>query len=103
MKIMLGLGLALSLACISAAESPSDYQQYFGPRVDSSPVIAREFDRAIVHCQAEASNPYRGAYTSGSHGYLIAVRACLSRYNFIDRGAYAALPVTLGLEHFLDR
>jgi hypothetical protein len=103
MKIMLGLGLVMSLACISAAESPSDYQYYFGGRVDADPVLAAKFDRAARRCEPEASDYTRGSADQNSYLHLIAMRNCLARYNFIDRGSYAALPITLGLDHFLDR
>jgi hypothetical protein len=103
MKILLGLGLALSLGCISAAESPGDYQYYFGGRVDADPVLASRFDRAVQRCEPEASDPYRGSPDRHSYIHLLAMRNCLARYNFIDRGSYAALPITLGLDHFIDR
>ena len=103
MKIMLGLGLAMSLACISAADSPSEYQYYFGGRVDSSPVLSAQFDKAARYCSVEASDANRGSSEPGSYLNLIAMRNCLARHNFIDRGSYAALPITLGLDHFIDR
>jgi hypothetical protein len=103
MKIMLGLGLAMSLACISAADSPAEYQYYFGGRVDADPMLATHFDKAVRHCEPEASDPYRGSPDHVSWLYTIAMRNCLARYNFIDRGSYAALPITLGLDHIIDR
>ena len=103
MKIMLGLGLAMSLACISAADSPSEYQYYFGGRVDQDPVLAAHFDRAARRCEPEANDIDRGSPDPHSYLHIIAMRSCLARYNFIDRGVYAALPITLGLDHFLDR
>lgn len=93
----------MSLACVSAAASPSDYQTYFGAPVDSSPIILAQFDKAANHCEAEASLPGRGSPDVESYPHIIAVRGCLARYNFIDRGAYAYLPIVLGLDHFLDR
>lgn len=103
MKIMLGLGLAMSLACISAADSPGEYQYYFGGRVDASPTLAAQFDKASYRCGLEASDPDRGSADPHSYLYLLAMRNCLARHNFIDRGSYAALPITLGLDHFIDR
>jgi hypothetical protein len=103
MKIILGLGLAMSLACISAAESPSEYQYYFGGRVDQDPVLAAHFDKAARRCAPEASDPDRGSADPHSYLHIVAMRNCLARYNFIDRGSYAALPITLGLDHFIDR
>ncbi len=103
MKIMLGLGLALSLACVSAAASPGEYQYYFGGPVDQTPTLATKFDRASDYCAVEASRPDRGSSDVHSYIHTVAMRNCLARYNFIDRGVYSALPITLGLDHFIDR
>jgi hypothetical protein len=93
----------VSLACVSAAASPSDYQTYFGTPVDASPTILAQFDKAAAHCDAEASRPGRSAPAEQTYAYTTAVRTCLARFNFIDRGSYAYLPIVLGLDHIIDR
>lgn len=103
MKILLGFGLAMSLACVSAAASPSEYQYYFGGPVDQNPTLAAKFDRAAYKCSVEASDPDRGSPDQKSYIHLIALRNCLARHDFIDRGVYSALPITLGLDHLIDR
>jgi hypothetical protein len=79
----------LGLACVSAAEAPENYSIYAGPTVVSDPVILDIYDRALVKCTAEASTPTRGTEFTTSLYYNAALRACLSRRGFIDRGAYA--------------
>ena len=103
MKTIAMFGALLSMATVSAAASPTEYRTYFGSPVDASPVIQGRFDMAADHCEAEASSPARGSPDLGSYAHIVAVRGCLARYNFIDRGAYSTLPIVLGLDHFLDR
>jgi hypothetical protein len=103
MKKIAIFGAVLSMASISAAASPTDYRTYFGSPVDASPVIQAQFYKAADHCEAEASSLGRGSPDLESYSHIVAVRGCLARYNFIDRGAYATLPIVLGLDHFLDR
>ena len=103
MRIIAALGAVVSLACVSAAASPSNYQTYFGTRVDASPTILAQFDQAASHCDAEASMPGRNTPAAQSYSYEVAVRNCMARFNFIDRGSYAYLPIVLGLDHILDR
>ncbi|NLS06789.1 hypothetical protein HGP14_26115 [Rhizobium sp. P32RR-XVIII] len=90
MRYLAALGVALSLGCISAAESPSNYETYFGQvRVDSDPVVLAHYNRALPYCQYEASSWWRGSPYPYSLYYNAALRSCLSRRGFIDRGAYA--------------
>lgn len=103
MKAIAAFGAVLSMTCVSAAASPSEFQTYFGTPVEASPVISAQFDKAAAHCEAEASSPARGSPNADSYSHIVAVRGCLARYNFIDRGAYTNLPIVLGLDHFLDR
>ena len=79
----------LGLACVSAAEAPQNYRVYAGPDVTSDPIILDIFDRAVMKCTAEASTPPRGAAYTTSTYHTVAVRACLSRQGFVDRGGYA--------------
>jgi len=89
MTVRIAFGAALSLACISAAEAPSNYQVYGGIRVDSDPVLLATYDRALARCFPEAATPPRGALEPRGLYYNAALRACLYRYGFFDRGAYA--------------
>ncbi|MES5096698.1 hypothetical protein ABUK73_00560 [Agrobacterium sp. BA1120] len=79
----------LGLACVSAAESPKNYSVYAGPDVTSDPIILDVYDRALSNCSAEASSPPRGTAYTTSYYYNAALRACLSRHGFIDKGAFA--------------
>lgn len=79
----------LGLACVSAAEAPRNYAIYAGPPVVNDPVILDIYDRALVKCTAEASTPSRGTEFTTSLYYNAALRSCLSRQGFIDRGADA--------------
>ncbi len=99
---MLALGAMLSLACVSAGEAPSNYQSYHGIRADSDPVILARYDRALQHCQPEAYSWQRGSPDPNSSMYILALRSCLYRYSFVDRGAFA-YPTTAWYQHFLDR
>jgi hypothetical protein len=102
MKIKLALGLAFSLACISAAESPSNYQTYKGFRLENDPVLLAAYDSALRRCVPEAETPPRGTPEVTSLHYNAALRACLYRHGFVDRGI-SAYPATLVFDHFLDR
>ena len=101
MRYFACIGVVLSLACVSAAEAPSNYQVYGGVRVDSDPVLLRKYDHALRRCQPEALG-YRGSPDTTSLIYNAALRGCLYRYSFIDRGSYA-YPATLIFDHFFDR
>ncbi|NTF07267.1 hypothetical protein G6L37_14055 [Agrobacterium rubi] len=79
----------LGLACVSAAESPQNYSVYAGPDVTSDPILVQVYDRALATCTAEASTPPRGTGYNTSLYYNAALRACLSRHGFVDRGQNA--------------
>ena len=102
MRMMLALGALLSLACVSAGEAPSNYQSYQGIRADSDPVLLARYDRALRCCEPEASSWYRGSPDPNSSMYILALRACLYRHSFVDRGVHA-YPTTAVFQHFLDR
>lgn len=102
MKIVTAIGLALSLACISAAEPASNYQTYHGFRVAGDPAFEPQFNRALYHCMPEAASWQRGSPDTRSLLYIAALRGCLYRHNFVDRGAFA-YPATAIFSHFLDR
>jgi hypothetical protein len=102
MKMKLALGLALSLACISAAESPSNYRTYEGRPVEGDPVLLSLYARVLDKCAWEARTPPRGTVRTDSLHYNAALRSCLYRQGFLDRGTYA-YPATLLFDHFLDR
>jgi hypothetical protein len=70
-------------------------------RVDSDPVLLRKYDHALRRCQPEALG-YRGSPDTTSLLYNAALRGCLYRYSFIDRGSYA-YPATQIFDHFFDR
>ncbi len=102
MKIKLALGIALSLACISAAEAPSNYRTYSGFPVESDPYLVTRFEHALNNCVPEAQTPPRGTpYTASLH-YNTALRACLYRQGYVDRG-YSAYPANLVFDHLFDR
>ncbi len=100
MKYFACIGVVLSLACISAAEAPSNYQVYGGVRVDSDPTLLRKYDHALGRCQPEALGK-RGSPDTNSLLYNAALRGCLYRHGFTDRGAYA-YPATNIFDHFLS-
>jgi hypothetical protein len=102
MKVKLALGLALSLACISAAESPSNFQTISGGPVEGDSIALAAYDNALARCLPEAQTPPLGSQQATSLRYNAALRACLYRQGFIDRGAHA-YPATLYFGHFLDR
>ncbi|MET3854702.1 MULTISPECIES: hypothetical protein [unclassified Rhizobium] len=101
MRYLAAIGVALSLGCISAAEAPSNYQTYSGIRVDSDPVLLARYDRALSYCQPEAMS-HRGSPDTHSMIYNVALRNCLYRRSFVDRGYYA-YPANQVFDHFLDR
>lgn len=102
MKAISLIGAVLSLACISAAEAPSNYQTYHGFRVAGDPAFEPQFNRALRYCMPEAASWQRGSPDTRSLLYIAALRGCLYRHNFVDRGAYA-YPATAIFSHFLDR
>jgi hypothetical protein len=102
MKMMLTLGAILSLACVSAGEAPSNYQTYQGVRADSDPVVLARYDRALNRCEPEAYSWRRGSPDANSTLYWLALRDCLYRQGFVDRGVYA-YPTTAVWRHILDR
>ena len=77
------------LACVSAAEAPQNYRVYGGPDVTSDPIILEVYDRALTYCTYEASMPQYGAMEATPYIYNAALRACLSRHGFSDRGSNA--------------
>lgn len=79
----------LGLACVSAAESPRNYSVYAGPDVESDPIILDVYDQVVMKCSSEASVPPRGTPETTSYYYNAALRACLSRHGFTDKGAFA--------------
>ncbi|MGO4563606.1 hypothetical protein AB4Z52_00840 [Rhizobium sp. 2YAF20] len=91
MRILLTVGMTLALSGCVAAGDPSIYQAYSGVPVTSSPELQRRFEHARRYCESEAFR--KGAIDSKSVAYLITMRKCLARYNFIDRGA-DAYPLT---------
>lgn len=101
MKYLACFGVVLSLACVSAAESPSNYQVRGGVRVDSDPLLLRKYDSALQRCQPEALGK-RGSPDTSSLIYNAALRSCLYRHSFTDRGSYA-YPATNIFDHFIDR
>lgn len=102
MKLMMAAGIALSLACISAAEAPSNYETYDGVRVDSDPVLLNHYNRVLSYCDREASLPQRGSPDPRSMWHILALRSCLYRYSIVDRGL-DSYPANAIWEHFFDR
>lgn len=80
---------ALSLALVSAAESPANYRVYGGQDVQSDPLIIETYNRVLAKCIPEAGTPPRGNANTQTLHYNAALRGCLYRHGFIDRGAYA--------------
>ncbi|WP_085778031.1 hypothetical protein [Rhizobium sp. NXC14] len=103
MRLMAVVGLVLSFGCISAAESPSNYQSYSGIRVDTDPVLLARYDKALQRCVPEAGSRQRGSPDQRSLDYNAALRNCLYRRGFVDRGVYAYPIPEVYFEHFLDR
>ncbi|MBW9053540.1 hypothetical protein [Rhizobium mesosinicum] len=101
MRYFACIGVVLSLACVSAAEAPSNYQVYGGVRVDSDPVLLHKYDHALGRCEPEAMGK-RGSPDTHGLIYNAALRGCLYRYGFTDRGAYA-YPANRPFDHFIDR
>ncbi|TDK38764.1 hypothetical protein E2F50_01015 [Rhizobium deserti] len=102
MKAKVVVGMALSLACISAAESPSNYQTYSGLRIAGDPVIEARYHSALRTCIPESATPPHGDLNNHSLRYNAALRACLYRYGFVDRGQYA-YPANVIFGGFLAR
>lgn len=103
MRLMAVVGLALSFGCISAAESPSNYQSYSGIRVDTDPVLLARYEKALQRCVPEAGSWRRGSPDPRSLHYNAVLRSCLYRRSFIDRGVYAYPIPQVYFDHFLDR
>ena len=104
MRLMAVVGLVLSVGCISAAEAPSNYQSYHGGvRVDTDPVLLARYDKALQRCVPEARSLRRGSPDPQSLHYNAALRSCLSRHSFLDRGVYAYPIPKVYFDHFLDR
>ncbi|ULR46203.1 hypothetical protein [Rhizobium sp. K102] len=103
MRLMAVVGVALGLGCISAAESPSNYQSYRGVRVDTDPVLLTRYDKALRWCVPEAGSWQRGSPDPQSLHYNAALRNCLYRRGFVDRGVYAYPIPKVYFDHFLDR
>jgi hypothetical protein len=102
MKAKLPFGLALSLACISAAEAPANYQTYSGLRIEGNVTVQASYRSALRTCIPEAATPPQGDPNSHSLRYNAALRACLYRYGFIDRGQHA-YPANMIFGGFLGR
>ncbi|RWX75630.1 hypothetical protein EPK99_18210 [Neorhizobium lilium] len=102
MKLKLMIGAALSLACISAAEAPSNYRTYGGSSLDRDPVLLSAYDNALSRCVPEAMTPPRGTPHTNSLHYNAALRSCLYRQGYVDRGV-SAYPATLVFDNFFDR
>ena len=100
MRIKIALGIAASLACISAAEAPSQWQTYSGVRVDSDPTLQMQFDRTYPYCEQEAIR--RGSPDAGNLWHVTALRNCMYRHGIVDRGAYA-YPANALFYNFLTR
>ncbi len=100
MRILVAMGIAASLALVSAAEAPHEWQITGGVRADSDPVLLARYDRALRYCEPEAE--YRGSIDTASLLYVTALRSCLSRQGFTDRGSFS-YPVNNLFWHFLDR
>ncbi|WP_434713017.1 hypothetical protein NMA58_08565 [Rhizobium sp. YTUHZ045] len=104
MRLMAVVGLVFSFGCISAAESPSNYQSYSGVQVDNTdPVLLSRYDKALQWCVPEAGSWRRGSPDPQSLHYNAALRNCLYRRGFVDRGVYAYPIPKIYFDHFLDR
>lgn len=102
MKLRIVTGLLLSLGCISAADAPANYMSYYGVQADKDPYVAAAFYRARQRCEPEASSYGRGAPEENSVAHVLAMRACMARYDFVDRGAYAFHPAGVWYKHIFD-
>lgn len=102
MNVKLAFGLALSLACLSAAEAPSNYQTFGGRQIEGDSLALAAYDNALARCLPEAETPPLGSAQRTSLRFNAALRACLYRQGYIDRGA-RAYPATLYFGHLLDR
>lgn len=102
MKMIMAAGMVLSLACISAAEAPSNYETYDGVRIDSDPVLLNQYNRVLNYCDREASLPQRGSPDHRSIWHVLALRSCFYRHNIVDRGL-DSYPANAIWEHFFDR
>lgn len=78
MKSLALIGALASLAFISAAEAPANYQSFGGVTADSNPVTTRHYEAALKHCRPEAINPPRGTREVGSLRYSAALRAAFT-------------------------
>lgn len=87
MRVWWALGIAASLACISAAEPPYQWQTYHGVRVDSDHRLLERYNRTYHYCAPEAVR--RGSTDTNSLLYVTALRGCMYRFGIVDRGAYA--------------
>jgi hypothetical protein len=87
MRIRVALGIAASLAFISAAEAPQQWQTYGGVRVDSDQRLLTRYYQTYRHCAPEAVR--RGSSDPNSLLYVTALRGCMYRYGITDRGAYS--------------
>ena len=103
MRLMAVVGVALSLGCISAAESPSHYRSDSGGLVDTDPVLLARYDTALRWCVPEDGSWQRGSPDPQSMNYNAALRSCLYRHGFVDRGVYAYPIPKVYFDHFLDR
>lgn len=92
----------LGALCISAAEAPANYRTYGGGAIESDPLLLSAYDAALRKCVPEALAAPRGNPEPASLHYNAALRACLYRQGFFDRGSFA-YPATLVFDHFLDR
>ncbi len=102
MKLITAAGLALSLAFISAAEAPSNYETYDGVRIDSDPVLLAQYNKILPYCDWEASLPERGSPDRRSMWHILALRSCLYRHNIVDRGL-DSYPANAILEHTFEQ
>ena len=100
MRVCVALGIAASLACISAAEPPQQWQTYGGVRVDSDQRLLQRYDRTFRYCAPEAVR--RGSTNTNSLLYVTALRGCMYRFGITDRGAYA-YSANAPFLHFFDR
>jgi hypothetical protein len=102
MRMLVATGALLSLLCISAVNAPSNYQSYGGYPVFSDPALRSHFERAYGYCDREASWRYPRVDNSVNPMFTLAVKACLYRHSFVDRGVYS-YPANQIFLHFFDR
>lgn len=100
MRVVIALGIAASLACISAAEAPGQWQTYSGVKIDTDPTLQMRFDRTYPHCEQEANR--RASADINSLWHVTALRNCMYRHGIVDRGSYA-YPANALFNNFLDR